>query len=196
MANGTISMEDGRGSMALDSNEVRRKQKIHPNPLSNTQNHQPKLTNPRSSTSGDLGIPQQFLSNVSQSRPMVQDSVPSSSQYGLGPISPKSPNKSTPARKLQQALFEESLQLEAKERIGSLPSEAFGLENPLPRQSNFKPKPGQNQSKPKPKNWASLLQSQSPFMDMKLDFFLDLQRKKEAVVEIDIKLMEVGKWNR
>lgn len=33
-------------------------------------------------------------------------------------------------------------------------------------------------------------------MDMKLDYFLDLQRGKEAMVEIDVELTEVGKWNR
>lgn len=31
---------------------------------------------------------------------------------------------------------------------------------------------------------------------MTLDFFLDLQRGKEALVEIDLELIEVGKWNR
>ncbi|XP_058217387.1 uncharacterized protein LOC131328462 [Rhododendron vialii] len=33
-------------------------------------------------------------------------------------------------------------------------------------------------------------------MDLKLDYFPDLQRGKEALVEIDIKLTEVGKWNK
>lgn len=63
-------------------------------------------------------------------------------------------------------------------------------------QPNHKPRLGQNQPKPKPKNWASLLQSQSPSMDMKLEYFPDLQRGKEALVEIDLELTDVGKWNK
>lgn len=59
---------------------------------------------------------------------------------------------------------------------------------PFTQQTNIKPRVGQSQSKTKPKNWASLLQSQSPSMDMKLDYFPDLQRGKEALVEIDIEL--------
>ncbi|XP_058189185.1 uncharacterized protein LOC131306776 [Rhododendron vialii] len=57
-------------------------------------------------------------------------------------------------------------------------------------------KPTQNLPKPKPKNWASLLQSQSPSMNMKLEFFPELLRGKQAQVEIDIKLTDVGKWNK
>lgn len=53
-----------------------------------------------------------------------------------------------------------------------------------------------HQVKPKPKNWASLLQSQSPSMDMKLEFYPDLLRGKEDQVEIDIELTDVGKWNK
>lgn len=51
---------------------------------------------------------------------------------------------------------------------------------PHTHQPNPKSGVGQSQPKPKPKNWASLLQSQSPSMDMKLDYFPDLQRGKEA----------------
>lgn len=68
------------------------------------------------------------------------------------------------------------------------------------RLQTHKPNPNPNavriQGKPKPRNWASLLQSQSPSLEMKLDYFPDLQRGKEALVEIDLELTEVGKWNR
>ncbi|KAG5523680.1 hypothetical protein RHGRI_030607 [Rhododendron griersonianum] len=60
----------------------------------------------------------------------------------------------------------------------------------------FNSKKGTGQVKPKPKNWAALLQSQSPSLDMKLDHFPDLQRGKEALVEIDLELTDVGKWNK
>ncbi|KAI8535330.1 hypothetical protein RHMOL_Rhmol10G0165800 [Rhododendron molle] len=52
------------------------------------------------------------------------------------------------------------------------------------------PKSNTGQNKPKPKNWASLLQSQSPSLDMKLEYFPDLHRGKEALVEIDLELTE------
>ncbi|KAG5565795.1 hypothetical protein RHGRI_001652 [Rhododendron griersonianum] len=58
----------------------------------------------------------------------------------------------------------------------------------------FKPKQKNDQAKPK--NWASLLQSQSPSLDMKLEFFPDLLRGKEAQVEIDIELTDVGMWTK
>ncbi|KAG5540742.1 hypothetical protein RHGRI_020845 [Rhododendron griersonianum] len=58
----------------------------------------------------------------------------------------------------------------------------------------FRPKQKNDQAKPK--NWASLLQSQSPSLDMKLEFFPDLLRGKEAQVEIDIELTDVGMWTK
>ncbi|KAG5521726.1 hypothetical protein RHGRI_034073 [Rhododendron griersonianum] len=58
----------------------------------------------------------------------------------------------------------------------------------------FKPKQKNDQAKPK--NWASLLQSQSPSLNMKLEFFPDLLRGKEAQVEIDIELTDVGMWTK
>ncbi|KAG5565781.1 hypothetical protein RHGRI_001639 [Rhododendron griersonianum] len=66
----------------------------------------------------------------------------------------------------------------------------------LPQQPPIKPRPNSNGPKPKPKNWASLLQSQSPSLDMKLEFYPDLFRGKEAQVEIDIELTDVGMWNK
>ncbi|KAG5540764.1 hypothetical protein RHGRI_020862 [Rhododendron griersonianum] len=150
-------------------------------------------------------------------------------------------------RKLQQALFEEGLILEAEERARNVPlhqqvqlpiptpkvlinargtpylegdpnmgfpeadtkpRRPFSPKNQsnqtlpihptqtLPQQAPIKPRPNSNLPKPKPKNWASLLQSQSPSLDMKLEFFLDLFRGKEAQVEIDIELTDVGKWNK
>ncbi|KAI8572581.1 hypothetical protein RHMOL_Rhmol01G0210600 [Rhododendron molle] len=56
--------------------------------------------------------------------------------------------------------------------------------------------PNTGQNRPKPRNWAALLQSQSPSLDMKLDYFPDLQKGKAATVEIDVVLTEVGKWNK
>lgn len=50
--------------------------------------------------------------------------------------------------------------------------------------------------KPKPKNWASLLQSQSPSTEMKLEYHPDLFKGKVAQVEIDIELTDVGMWNK
>ncbi|KAG5557728.1 hypothetical protein RHGRI_007846 [Rhododendron griersonianum] len=66
----------------------------------------------------------------------------------------------------------------------------------LPLHQTHNPKSISGQSRPKPKNWASLLQSQRPSLDMELDYFPDLQKGKEALVEIDLELTEVGKWNR
>ncbi|KAG5531959.1 hypothetical protein RHGRI_026537 [Rhododendron griersonianum] len=149
--------------------------------------------------------------------------------------------KSGAARKLQQALFEEGLILEAEERaqqvqlpittpkvlinargtpylegdpnmgfpeVDTKPRRPFSPKNQsnqnlpmhpsqtLPQHAPNKPRPNSNLPKPKPKNWASLLQSQSPSLDMKLEFFPDLFRGKEAQVEIDIELTDVGKWNK
>ncbi|KAG5553054.1 hypothetical protein RHGRI_011046 [Rhododendron griersonianum] len=67
--------------------------------------------------------------------------------------------------------------------------------NPIHRHQ-FNSKKSTGQVKPKPKNWAALLQSQSPSLDMKLDHFPDLQRGKEALVEIDLELTDVGMWNK
>ncbi|KAG5552983.1 hypothetical protein RHGRI_010968 [Rhododendron griersonianum] len=58
------------------------------------------------------------------------------------------------------------------------------------------PKPNSGKNKLKPKNWASLLQSQSPSLVMKLEYFPDLQKGKEAIVEIDVELTDAGNWNR
>lgn len=90
MADGTISMMDGLGLKAVDSNELRRKQKItveSDTPLISTQIHSIQPGNLSPSTSS-----------------------------GIGAYSPKSTRTSSPARKMQQALFEESLKLEAEER--------------------------------------------------------------------------------
>lgn len=69
--------------------------------------------------------------------------------------------------------------------------------HPISTQTHqINPKSNNGQTKPKPRNWAALLQFKSPSLDMKLDYFPDLQRGKEAMVEIDIELTEIGKWNR
>ncbi|XP_058183679.1 uncharacterized protein LOC131301403 [Rhododendron vialii] len=98
----------------------------------------------------------------------------------------KSPSHKTPlSAHLAQPQFAPTLQHQFNSNIHTKPSPAH--------QPN--PKPITGQSKPKPKNWASLLQSQSPSLDMKLEHFLDLQKGKEALVEIDVELTKVGKWN-
>ncbi|KAG5562101.1 hypothetical protein RHGRI_004973 [Rhododendron griersonianum] len=164
------------------------------------------------------------------------------------------PNKkSSPSRKIQQALFEEGLKLEAEERarkqqnevlnsgVGvtlvhgstsqthrgtevqsvplqqwqrnqvssvSAPNMGYDEVDTKPRrpwtsmgQPNgnrvpSKPRRVLNGPKPKPKNWAALLQSQSPSVDVKLDFHPDLFRGKEAQVEIDVELTDIGMWNK
>lgn len=67
------------------------------------------------------------------------------------------------------------------------------LPQTLYHQGPNKPRPTMHVQKPKPKNWAALLQSQSPSMDLKLDFYPHLFRGKEAQVEIDIELTDVGR---
>ncbi|KAG5565789.1 hypothetical protein RHGRI_001646 [Rhododendron griersonianum] len=200
-----------------------------------------------------------------------------STSPGCGAISPNSNKKSSPSRKIQQALFQEGLILEAEERareqqyevcnFGAVVNLAHGsssqtqrspaevqsdpfqqqsdplqqqqrnqvssilapktLINPRgipylegdpnmgydeidtkPRrpwtsigQSNGnripnKPRQVLNGPKPKPKNWAALLQSQSRAVDVKLEFHPDFFRGKEAQVEIDIELTDVGLWNK
>ncbi|KAI8530017.1 hypothetical protein RHMOL_Rhmol11G0021300 [Rhododendron molle] len=66
----------------------------------------------------------------------------------------------------------------------------------IPHQGSNNPRLITNVHKPKPKNWASLLQSQSPSMELKLDFYPELFRGREAQVEIDIELTDVGRWDR
>lgn len=116
MAEGTISMADGLGIKALDSNEVRRRQGIHLDSTQTTQIHFPISSNPKSSTSGELGIPHQYFTNESHSGSTLQVSVPISSLNGFEAHIPKSPKKSSLARKLQQVFFEESLKMEVEER--------------------------------------------------------------------------------
>ncbi|XP_058183805.1 uncharacterized protein LOC131301486 isoform X2 [Rhododendron vialii] len=47
----------------------------------------------------------------------------------------------------------------------------------------------------KPRNWASLLQSQGPAHELKLEFFPDLHEGKHVAVEIDEELVDDGNWN-
>ncbi|KAG5552987.1 hypothetical protein RHGRI_010972 [Rhododendron griersonianum] len=76
--------------------------------------------------------------------------------------------------------------------VDSKPRRPQNFPQQFPDKSRLNP----NTTKTKPKNWASLLQSQSPSMDMKLDFYPDLFHGKQAQVEIDVELTDVGKWNR
>ncbi|KAG5540759.1 hypothetical protein RHGRI_020859 [Rhododendron griersonianum] len=106
MADGTISVAEGLGIKALDSNELRKKQKnlidsgspFHV-PLSQSEN-------PNTSPPFEFRTPQ--MSN------------PGDYKNGSTFRSSSSTNKPSPSRKLQQVLFEESLRLEAEERARHL----------------------------------------------------------------------------
>ncbi|KAG5540752.1 hypothetical protein RHGRI_020855 [Rhododendron griersonianum] len=101
MADGTISFAEGLGIKALDSNELRRKQKNlvgSESPLHTiSQTDKPNNSNPF-----ELGTPRMSNSGEYKNGSMFQSSSPT--------------KKPSPSRKLQQALFEESLKVEAEER--------------------------------------------------------------------------------
>ncbi|KAI8550685.1 hypothetical protein RHMOL_Rhmol06G0127200 [Rhododendron molle] len=102
MADGTVNMAEGLGFKAIDSNEMRRKQKNISDQISSTQSGNPISSFP--CELGDLrsNNPSEF------NRP--------SSSTGLGILSPTSSKNPSPSRKLQQAFFKERLILEAEER--------------------------------------------------------------------------------
>ncbi|KAG5553260.1 hypothetical protein RHGRI_011203 [Rhododendron griersonianum] len=234
MADGTISIADGLGLKALDSNEVRRKQQI--SDLSKSSQVR--------STQMEMEIQKVNISGNFNSVPILGNVNQATTSTGFGSFSPKTAKNLSPSRKLQQ-VFEETLVREAEERAAHLsnninstrysqtlinargtpylegdPNMGYDEADTKPRRPSHlasqvnhftteihptlpqthKPNPNPNavriQGKPKPRNWASLLQSQSPSLEMKLDYFPDLQRGKEALVEIDLELTEVGKWNR
>lgn len=91
MVDGTVSMVEGLGYKAIDSNELRRKQK----------------------NSTDLTISPQI-------RSMIPENPSITSKLGFEAHRAKS----SPARNLQQALLEESLILEAKERASHAQGES------------------------------------------------------------------------
>ncbi|KAG5521738.1 hypothetical protein RHGRI_034083 [Rhododendron griersonianum] len=357
MADGTISMAEGLGCKALDSNEIRRRQKNISDPNGSLHLQQPRSVNPNSGNPLELEFPLLCTFNEHTLGSSLRQAIPTTSTSGFGVYSPKesdpqanfgvhSPKytKSSPVRKLQQVFQNERMQLdsearmleivghledelnnsadpfvldvvtaklqsiqqswkEAEERAASLsdtreqeqvrspktsptilynprgtpyvegdPNMGYSLEdtrprynsrgsdsssnkpelnpshiphqinpnaNPLiqphqpqiiPRQhqavvegdpnlgypvqdtklrnppslfsqksgtdSKHNSKPNTGQNKPIPKNWAALLHSQSPSLDMKLEYFPDLQKGKEALIEIDVELTEVGIWNR
>lgn len=114
MADGSISMIEGLGYKALDSNEIRRKQKIIPESSSSFQLQLPHPENPRSESSLELGNPSLSNSKEAMLRSPIQQSPSSPSSTGSGLGAPRI--NLSPSRKLQQALFEESLILEAEEQ--------------------------------------------------------------------------------
>ncbi|KAI8568134.1 hypothetical protein RHMOL_Rhmol02G0173800 [Rhododendron molle] len=117
---------------------------------------------------------------------LVQKTVPGSFTPELGQ-DPKSTSHKPPlSASHAQPQFAPTPQHQFNSNIHTKPPQAH--------QPNPKSNTGQN--KPKPKNWVSLLQSQSPSLDMKIEYIPDLQKGKEALVEIDLELTEVGKWNR
>ncbi|KAG5521962.1 hypothetical protein RHGRI_034247 [Rhododendron griersonianum] len=158
MANGTISIADGLGLKALDSNEVRRRQQVSElskfyqipsrnSPMNSDSkavqcspfqgwslNHSSELpiipqTSEHSTSHHFQPIPSDLetlklnsAGNFSGDFNLgsnVLCTVPSPSPVGLGEISPKSPKKSSPSRKLQQ-VFEQALIREAEERAAHL----------------------------------------------------------------------------
>lgn len=87
MADGTISIADGLGFKAIDSNEIRRKQR---------------------SVSDSPVCP--------SSHSTLQGKLSNSPPQGVESLSPKSNKATSPARKMQQVFFEERLIMEAEER--------------------------------------------------------------------------------
>ncbi|KAI8530281.1 hypothetical protein RHMOL_Rhmol11G0044500 [Rhododendron molle] len=252
MGDDTISFGESSGIKALDSNEIRRKHRERRASLISDSTvlllslgSEPKNPNYKRSMSD-------FSARTPSKSPLPGNLYPCSS--GTGSRSPKSGT----AQKLQQALFEEGLLMEAEVRARHeqqqenpslsrqiqqavveeglvLEAEAqaqgthvttsqhqevpFSNHNPktlynargipylegdpnlgyseedtkpmrplaserysvssippqaIPHQGSNNPTPITNVHKPKPKNWASLLQSQSPSMELKLDFYPEL----------------------
>lgn len=104
MADRKLSMVEGLGIKALDSNELRRKQ-------------DPCVVNPNSSIPYALDPPDSFLTTDVDLQTTITRSDLQSSSHGFGAHSPKSSKNPSPARKLQQVFFEEGLKLEAEEAI-------------------------------------------------------------------------------
>lgn len=83
----------------------------------------------------------------------------------------------------------------------ALPIQTQGASSSIHRDgSEATPQPNQSNSLPanrgKPKNWASIFKSQSPTMDVKLEYFPELHRGRNAEVEIDEDLTEVDSWDK
>ncbi|KAG5548904.1 hypothetical protein RHGRI_014310 [Rhododendron griersonianum] len=110
MADGTVSIADGLGLKALDSNELRRRQQI--SEFSHSSQSRPNLTEVgHTNMRGNSGD--------SRSRINLGNTVHASYSDGSRVSSPKTSKQSSPSRKLQQ-VFEEALAREAGERASEL----------------------------------------------------------------------------
>lgn len=108
MGDGTISLADGLGFKALDSNELRRRQQVL-DPSKSPHFHPPMKE----------GIQQRGNSGDSSSTINLGNTVHASYSDGSRVSSPKTSKHSSPSRKLQQ-VFEEALVREAGERASEL----------------------------------------------------------------------------
>lgn len=134
MADGSISFADGLGMKAMDSQEVRRKQRgfntsppkgtcISPNMNSASRNPKssnipnPKLSSKHTVSPTSLPVPFDLCPSLAD----VQSSSPnpnfSKSLSNFGGHSPRHSIHSTPTRKLQQVFQQESEMVESEERI-------------------------------------------------------------------------------
>ncbi|KAG5531947.1 hypothetical protein RHGRI_026526 [Rhododendron griersonianum] len=120
-------MEEGLGFKAIDSNEIRRKQKSISDPNGSLRLQQVISENPKSDNSLVMGFPPLITTNdpklgsslrqsTSTTHPAWFGSYRPKSSFspdGFGAHSPKSAKSTTSAQKLQQAFFEEALRVEA-----------------------------------------------------------------------------------
>ncbi|KAG5540748.1 hypothetical protein RHGRI_020851 [Rhododendron griersonianum] len=155
----------------------------------------------------------------------MKGSATPSSSNGVGAISPKSHGHTTDAQEMQQASFKEGLvrEAEARARVTHLHGNTYQFQRTpsevrnsnsntkiLNNQSGAVPKPLNHAStstnpvsQPKAmnrqvqtnKNWTSLFRSQGPSSNMKLDFYPELKKGKNAVVELDITHLDENCWS-
>lgn len=161
-------------------------------------------------------------SSISLSKPTPQTPTQSNAPSGFEVHSPKSTHNPSPARKLQQIFHQELLRVEFEERLvqealpydpletqpmdagpsilrnargdpypDGDPNRDYSEEATQPRQPNHSVL-----NKGKTKNWASIFKSQGLAMDVKLEYFPELHRGKNAEVEIYEDLTEVDSWDK
>ncbi|KAI8535307.1 hypothetical protein RHMOL_Rhmol10G0163900 [Rhododendron molle] len=110
MADGTISFSDGLGSKALDSNEIRRKLRGIDPLITKSSVTSPQLD--FAPVSPNINGAMSDSTSQPQSRPSLPENSIYTSPMG---VQSRSPSSGT-ATKLQQAIFEEGLAMEAEER--------------------------------------------------------------------------------
>lgn len=115
MADGTISLADGLGLKALDSNEVRRRQQS--SDLTKFPQSQMGVEIQQMSNSGNLN-----------SGFTLGNEEHATSSAGFGAFSPKTSKNTSPSRKLQQ-VFEEALGREAEDQASDLFGSNTKIEN-------------------------------------------------------------------